>query len=479
MDKVVTDTLLKPDMLAVLSRTHLQTTLHGFLLPILEAISNAMHGIEEAFVDRANAEKNGVVTVEFKDWTNPNKIAVTVSDNGAGLNEDNYRSFKTPFSGHKLSQKGRGFGRFIAFKVFERVLYRSRFSLQAHSEIRSFRFDITKKDEFTMLNDEPDFEGSGLMVTYDQPLAKWHPLIAALDRDDIANEIGAHFLPYFLYRWLPQIIIHFDNGAPIDIRSRFQNTFKQFAKGTIIVEIDNAPEELSYSLAKLPRTQQFKNHCLLLSAADRIVGSPRDLSNKIGNQFFVGEDGEKYVVIAVVRGDPFESRLNDSRTGINLSPRVVEDIVSQISEMIQAEEHSQIDKIKTEQSADLMEALKENPILKLGLRGKTVSDYVSAKPRNWKPEQFISDLAIERYRATADLTKQIVAASNNEENYQATIKQIVAKIDAGKKETLAEYVIHRKHIIALVEAASRATASMRPKMQSMISCSAAFRIVPT
>jgi hypothetical protein len=78
--------------------------------------------------------------------------------------------------------------------------------------------------------------------------------------------------------------------------------FKQFAEGTIVRDIDGAPEQLSYSLAKLPRTQQFKNHCLLLSAADRIVGSPRDLTNKIGQPFFIGEDNERYVVIAVVRG---------------------------------------------------------------------------------------------------------------------------------------------------------------------------------
>jgi hypothetical protein len=258
-----------------------------------------------------------------------------------------------------------------------------------------------------------------------------------------------------LYRWLPQILIQFDDDAPIDIRSRFQGMFKQFAEGKIVCDIDGVPEELSYSLAKLPRTQQFKNHCLLLSAADRIVGSPRDLTNKIGQPYFIGEDNERYVVIAVVRGEAFESRLNDSRTGINLGPRVVEEVVSHISEKIQSAEHEQIDKIKTDQSEELTEALRENPILKLWLRGKTVKDYVATRPNNWKPEQFISDLAIERYRATSDLTKQIVAASNDAENYEATIKQIVAKIDASKKETLAEYVIHRKNIIALVEAARR------------------------
>lgn len=85
MDTLTTDTLLKPDMLAVLSRTHLQLNLHGFLLPIFEAISNAMHSIEDAFGDRARAEQEGVITVRFIDLNNPNKIIASVSDNGTGL----------------------------------------------------------------------------------------------------------------------------------------------------------------------------------------------------------------------------------------------------------------------------------------------------------------------------------------------------------------------------------------------------------
>jgi hypothetical protein len=70
-------------------------------------------------------------------------------------------------------------------------------------------------------------------------------------------------------------------------------------------------------------------------------------------------------------------------------------------------------------------------------------------------EGFISDLAVERYRATHDLTRQIVAASSNREDYAKRIKDIVGKIDEGKKEALAEYVIHRRNIISLVESAQR------------------------
>jgi sensor histidine kinase regulating citrate/malate metabolism len=119
-----TDTLVKPDMQAVLSRTHLANNLHGFLLPIFESISNAMDGIESRFGEAA--ANKGEIKIKFSKPNDPNKILISVLDNGVGLTEDNYNSFRTPFSGYKLKLKGRGFGRFIAFKVFNRVLYSSR-----------------------------------------------------------------------------------------------------------------------------------------------------------------------------------------------------------------------------------------------------------------------------------------------------------------------------------------------------------------
>lgn len=453
MTELQTDSLLKPDMGAVLSRTHLQVNVHGFLLPIFEAISNAMHGVEERFDEEARTK--GVVHILFQNWNNPSKITVTLSDNGAGLNDDNFKSFKTPFSGYKLKQKGRGFGRFIAFKVFNKVVYQSRFEFFKNETTRSFRFDIGQDSEFIFDRTKPTFEGPGVSVEYGQPLSNWHDLIRELKADEIANEIGAHFLPYFLYKWLPQISIQFDDGAPIDIRSRFEAMFVQIASGVIPCNIDGAEEELSYSLARIARTSQFKNHCLLLSAADRIVGTPRDLTNKIGQPYFADENENKYVVIAVVRGEAFESRLNDARTGINLGPKVIEQIVSEVSDVIQSKEHDQIDKIKLDQSSELDGALRENPILRLGLKGKSIKDYVASKPNNWSSEQFVSDLAIERFRQSSDLTKQIVAASSNADNYEASIKQLVDKIDASKKEALAEYVIHRRNIISLVESARK------------------------
>lgn len=450
-----TDVLVKPDMRAVLSRTHIALDLHGFLLPVLEAISNALDGIQGRFGDEEEARKQGEIRIKFTDTNNPAKILVSVTDNGAGLTDENYNSFRTPFSGYKLKQKGRGFGRFIAFKVFARILYSSRHEFFRDAQIRTFRFDINEEREFTFHDGEPDFAGTGLCVEFNQPLTDWHDLIRELDPSEVLEEIGSHFLPYFLYRWLPSITVQFDSNAPESINAHFKDVFVEYAQGSLTCEIDGITEPLKYSLARMPKSAHFKSHCLLLSAADRIVGFPRDLTNKLGQPHFVDEKDQRYIVIAVVRGEAFEKRLNDSRTSIDLSPKVVEDIVSAVSDVIQSKEKDQIGRIKSDQSSGLGEALKENPILRLGLKGRTLDEYVATKPNNWGPEQFVSDLAVERYRVSNDLTRQIAAAASNRENYEAKIKELVSKVDEGKKEALAEYVIHRKNIIALVESARR------------------------
>ncbi|MCL4679001.1 MAG: ATP-binding protein [Alphaproteobacteria bacterium] len=453
MAKIQTDTLIKPDMEAVLERTHIASDLHGFLLPILEAVSNAMHSIELRF--KEDAASKGEVEISILNLNDPTKILIGITDNGVGLDDENYRSFKTPFSGLKLKEKGRGFGRFIAFKVFSRILYSSRYAIGSSENIRTFRFDITKDNELIFHDGEPDFSHLGLRVEYDSPLEGWNEQIKNLTREDISDAIGSHFLPFFLYKWLPKITIKYNDEAPEDITQHFRDIFVQSDAGKITCEIDGKTEEIEYSLTKVPKTRSFKHHCLLFAAADRIVGKPRDLTNILGQPHFTDENDSNYIVIAVVRGSAFENRLNDARTGINLSPTIIEEIVGLISEVIQKGEKKQIEKIKKEQAKKLDEALRENPILRIGLRGQSISDYVSGKPNNWSNQQFVSDLAIHRYRASRELSKEIASAAQSPEDYTEKIREIVKKIDDNNKEALAEYVVHRKKVIELVETARK------------------------
>lgn len=449
----VTDELVKPDMPAILSRTHLSITLENFLLPVFEAVSNAMHGIKSHFGDRAS--NFGFIKIKFTNANDPHNISISVLDNGIGLDEENYNSFKTPFSGHKLKQHGRGFGRFISFKVFTNAVYQSRYKDLIEQKDRSFRFDVYRDKELLHLESIPEFPHTGLRVTFDTPLPPWHDLIRELNVSGISEAIASHFLPHFLYGWLPLITIEINNGEETNISDHFKAVFIKSDSGNIECEIDGVSEILQYSIAKVENIHSFKSHCLMFSAADRIVGSPRDLSNKIGQPYFYNSQNQKYVVLAVVSGAAFETRLNDSRTGLNITPKVIEDIVSSISSVIQQQEHFQIEKIKIEQAKNLESALQENPILKLGLRGRPLGHYVRSKPNHWKSEDFISDLAIERFRASNDLSKDIAIAAGNPENYKKKINDIAGKLDDSQKQALAEYIIHRRSIIELVEAARK------------------------
>lgn len=448
-----TDALVKPDMGAVLARTHLSSNLQSFLLPVFEALSNAMDGIEQKF--GSDAPKKGRISIVVNNLADPQKLLVRVTDNGVGLNDVNYESFRTPFSGYKLKQRGRGFGRFIAFKVFDRILYSTRYDHGLGQATRTFRFDIGSKEEIVFFDGIPDFSDAGLCVEFNEQKPEWNSVVSSVSKDEIKDEIGAHFLPYFLSRGLPEITLKFDGDEPENIANYFKSLFATHEKGEFDCEFDGVIQRLSYTLSRIPKSRRFKSHSLLVSAADRIVGQARDLSTKLGAQHFVDEKNDRYIIVAIVRGDVLETRLNDSRTSVDIPAKSAEAMVSAVCDAITNKETTQILKIKEEQTACLAGALSENPILRLGLKGQTLSQYVARKPNHWKAEEFVQDLALSRYRATNDLMKDIAQASNDEAKYIEKIKELAGKIDAGKKEALAEYVLHRKNIIELLNAARR------------------------
>ena len=116
--------LLKPDMPAVLERTNLDNSTEAFLLPIYEAGSNAIHSILEKY-GQAHVARDGQLRFEFIISGRLDESEVSITDNGSGLDSHNYQEFLRPFTGNKLRRGGKGFGRFIAFKVFDSVTYLS------------------------------------------------------------------------------------------------------------------------------------------------------------------------------------------------------------------------------------------------------------------------------------------------------------------------------------------------------------------
>jgi len=99
------------------------------LLPAFEAVINSCQAINDVRPKIVGKIKIKIEreTVLF-DEENPPIIGFRITDNGIGLNDDNFDSFNTAFTPHRLSVGGKGLGRFTWLKAFDRVEIASTFS---------------------------------------------------------------------------------------------------------------------------------------------------------------------------------------------------------------------------------------------------------------------------------------------------------------------------------------------------------------
>lgn len=105
---------LQTDVIGQVARLPLKPSEANALLPLYEAVSNSLHAITERFGDDRLAERGridiDILRADSEDGVGP-VVGFSVTDNGIGLNEQNYTSFCTPFSQHKIKKGGKGIGR--------------------------------------------------------------------------------------------------------------------------------------------------------------------------------------------------------------------------------------------------------------------------------------------------------------------------------------------------------------------------------
>ena len=87
--------------------------------PIFEAVSNALHAVEDAYGDQYQAR--GRIIVNIKDLKSPDALDITVADNGIGLDGRRYDAFCTTDTDHKISRGGKGSGRLLWLDAFNSV----------------------------------------------------------------------------------------------------------------------------------------------------------------------------------------------------------------------------------------------------------------------------------------------------------------------------------------------------------------------
>lgn len=208
------------------------------LLPLFEAIVNSIHAIDDG------ARLTGVITVHVQRENTQvafdNGEAVVsepvngfiIEDNGCGFTNRNFKAFCTCDSTIKAPIGGKGIGRLLWLKAFEKAEVQSSYTEDGKSWQRAFQFALTEKgiEDHTVQQSEPtEVHTSVKLLGFRDPYREKCPRVL----HTIAKRIIEHCLEYFVLDTCPIIKLH-DNqtGDWMELNQVFKSQLLRSDSGT-------------------------------------------------------------------------------------------------------------------------------------------------------------------------------------------------------------------------------------------------------
>lgn len=295
--------------------------------PLFEAIENAFNAIEET--KRSDGSVEIVILRDlsqkklFPDGAEGETIAspdhpigFRVIDNGIGLDEQNWTSFKTVYTPHKKQRGGKGMGRLTYLLAFKAVTIESHFQETDKTFLRRLELKRGAK----MLEDaefpvELDGQHCGTTVTlerfYDH-LLQGCPKKA----DAIARHIVRHF-----FRRLNQtadvsltLRDEWDDTA-IDLRELCRREFV-FEQTPESIQINNREFRVMHVRC---RTTIAERHEVMLCVGGRVVkGVTLPPSFTMTSKTLETTEGESFYYVAFVESDVLDAVMRQDRMSFNL-----------------------------------------------------------------------------------------------------------------------------------------------------------------
>nr|WP_298897262.1 hypothetical protein [uncultured Altererythrobacter sp.] len=431
------------------------------LFPVFEAIANGSHAIYGRF--DANAPDQGKIKVEIlraeSEVDDPPVIGFRVSDNGEGLNEANWKAFRTADTPAKLKKGGKGVGRLSWLKVFEATEVSSVYQFGASTVRRSFSFSILNGSqpigEYENTECVPELDyGTRVLL---KPFAEGYTQHCPRSFDTIAAQIVGHFLKEFASGDFPSIeLIDETVGREVNLKEFFHDNKTLEHAETHQVPLSDADdaEQVEIEIFHLLLKNRIKlhergKHRVLYVGNGRVV-QDNVIDGQIGLGL-IGPDRDS-VYVAIVSGPYLNSHVNQERTRFTFSDDVFETIRKSVLVKIKDYLDPYISEIRERQAKVALKVVRENPQF-LAVTNDLplfVSENLKLSVQN--EEDVYLELARHRRRRKRDIRRKV---GNLTDAPHADLMQRVAEIadaiNIDKKAALAEYVVQRKEILDLLE----------------------------
>lgn len=447
------------------------------LLPVFEAVSNSIHAIEDAGIP----SQQGRITVQVnrdpqsalgfdQESKRPGPdakgdiVGFTITDNGVGFNDANMESFLTLDSEYKASRGGRGVGRLLWLKAFDRATIDSVFEADGNGRKRRiFTFDARQGVSEPSLTEAKDEQPStqirliGFAKRFREPAPKTAKVIA--------RNLFEHCLWYFVRPGGAPSIVIVDNDETIDLNNVYDEHMVAGAT-TESIEVKGSKFDLIH--IKLSASSA-RGHNIAFCAANRLV-IQESLKGKIPGLFgTLRDDDTAFLYECYVCSPLLDERVRSERTSFDIEEEPLEMFTS--GEVSQREIREAVIERAT---AFLSDYLKE----KHRLSKERVENFVSRKAPRYRPilaripeEQLVvdpeisdRDLDLVLHKHLADIESKLLSDGHDVmhpqpqesfPDYRARLEAYLQTAADIKRSDLANYVSHRRVIIDLLDAAIR------------------------
>lgn len=447
------------DLASEIKRVSLPAGLPGFLYPVFEAVSNSLHSIEDKF--ESSAHEEGYIKVEI----DIDAKTIVVEDNGEGFSASNLDAFLTPFTGNKLRRNGKGFGRFVSFKIFDRVFYSSPTKFD-DGRIANAVFEYTplgKDDNLKELDTTEHLarhkHASGLSVAFYNPkdeYLKYFDFTNEGKADDYTEEdiliaLLDHFLLEFVQEKTPKNFFFVIGGATFNLSDYFTESVTQRDEDTVSFEIDGKNVEFHLRYMQID-AKKSKRHSLYFYADNRATSDLENIAKGLRDTPFTDQK-RRYNYLVSVTSPYFkatQSRDRIENLGIEIQHQ---DKERTLKDALAAEAKARILELEPTYTGSRRAAIKSNveelialdPVLRRGLEGKTLDEFVNERGITESKEQLAQDLFVARLRSKFDFRKV------NSKTPLEELKRVVRdNIPTDAKEALAVYVAYRNDVIKVL-----------------------------
>jgi hypothetical protein len=442
------------------------------LLPLFEAVMNSFQAIQDAKTERAHS-----ITIEverdsgglFND-ENPDIIGFTIRDTGVGFNDENFDSFNTAYSDHKYERGGKGLGRFMWLKAFDKVEIKSVFLEQDHDELPSFwkrefqfNYDYDPDNAPAVPTSEQEVETVVRLFNFQKKYREQCPR----DVDQLSLRLAEHFILVLMQPDCPKVEI-VDKGLRHSLNRVFKDHFALRASDTSF-EVGGRVFTINGFRLTAPRATK---HRLIYAANSRgVVTEMLDqfMPNLIGR--LEDEGGKSFAYLAVVQGDYLNEKVNNFRTDFEMNEDPEQGEISLLPEDLKRSDiRDRCVEFISHDLQDMIEGLNK-------AKTDRITHFVHSSAPQYKPllrylPGFVDQIAPNATKTDIELAlhkelhKREVALKRESgrilteaarladyDGYRERLSHFLEQTNELGASALAQYVMHRKTILELFEKA--------------------------